>query len=62
MLRESFFLCHPDQWKNIKAACEKNKVDLGLWIAIRRAKQKDLLWNLEDANVVTWIVDFDPSE
>ena len=57
--KEVFLPSYPDQWKNIKAACAKNKVDLGLWIAIRRAKQKDLLWNLEDANVVTWKVDFD---
>lgn len=57
--KEVFLPNYPDRWKNIKAACDKNGVKLGLWIAVRRAKQKDLLWNLEDANVVTWKVDFD---
>lgn len=57
--KEVFLPNYPDQWKNIKAACEKNGVKLGLWIAVQRAKQKDLLWNLDNADIVTWKVDFD---
>jgi len=57
--KEVFLPNYPDQWKNIKEACRKNKIELGLWIAVQRAKQKDLLWNLKDAQVVTWKVDFD---
>lgn len=57
--KEVFLPNYPDKWKNIRAACEKNKVKLGLWIAVQRAKQQDLLWNLDHADVVTWKVDFD---
>lgn len=56
---EVFLPSYPDQWKNILAACKKNHLKLGLWVAIQRAQQKDLLKNLKDAEVVTWKVDFD---
>lgn len=58
-VKEVFLPSYPDTWKNINDACQKYGVKLGLWIAVQRAKQKDLLWNLEKANVVTWKVDFD---
>lgn len=57
--KEVFLPNYPDKWEKIKAACKKHKVELGLWIAVQRAKQQDLLWNLEEAKVVTWKVDFD---
>lgn len=57
--KEVFLPNYPDKWENIKQSCTKYGVKLGLWIAVQRAKQKDLLWNLQDANVVTWKVDFD---
>lgn len=57
--KELFRPGYPDGWKNINAACRKNKVQLGLWVAIQRARQQDLLLNLKEANVVTWKVDFD---
>lgn len=56
---EVFRPSYSDGWKNINEACKKNKVKLGLWVAIQRAKQQDLLLNLKEANVVTWKVDFD---
>lgn len=56
---EVFLPNYPDKWKNIKNTCEKYDVKLGLWIAVQRAQQQDLLWNLDSANVVTWKVDFD---
>lgn len=57
--KEVFLPSYPDKWKNIIESCEKNHIKLGLWIAIQRAKQKDLLQNLKEANIVTWKVDFD---
>ncbi len=57
--KEVFRPSYEDGWKNIIESCKKNDVKLGLWIAIQRAKQKDLLQNLKEANVVTWKVDFD---
>ena len=57
--KEVFRPSYKDGWKNIIESCKKNDVKLGLWIAIQRAKQKDLLQNLKEANVVTWKVDFD---
>lgn len=57
--KEVFHPSYKDGWKNIIESCKKNDVKLGLWIAIQRAKQKDLLLNLKEANVVTWKVDFD---
>ncbi len=57
--KEVFLPGYPDGWKNITAACNRHNVKLGLWVAIRRAKQKDLLYNLDEAKVVTWKVDFD---
>lgn len=57
--KEVFRPSYKDGWKNIIESCKKNDVKLGLWIAIQRAKQKDLLLNLKEANVVTWKVDFD---
>ena len=57
--KEVFRPSYPDGWKNITEACRKNHLKLGLWVAIQRAKQQDLLLNLKEANVVTWKVDFD---
>jgi len=57
--KEVFRPSYPDGWKKINEVCKKNKVKLGLWVAIQRAKQQDLLLNLKEANVVTWKVDFD---
>lgn len=57
--KEIFLPSYPDGWKNVKQACEKNGVKLGLWVAIQRAKQEDLLHNLKEAGVVTWKIDFD---
>ena len=57
--KEVFLPAYPDGWKNINAACAQHQVKLGLWIAVQRAAQKDLLYNLAEANVVTWKVDFD---
>lgn len=57
--KEVFLPNYPNKWEKIKSACKKHKVELGLWIAVQRAKQQDLLWNLEEAKVVTWKVDFD---
>lgn len=57
--KEVFLPRYPDGWKNIKASCEQNDVKLGLWVAIQRAKQEDLLYNVKEANVVTWKIDFD---
>ena len=49
---EIFLPSYPDKWKNIVYSCKKNKIKLGLWVAIQRAKQEDLLKNLKEANVV----------
>lgn len=57
--KELFLPNYDDGWKNISDACKKHDVKLGLWVAIQRAKQKDLLFNLKDANIVTWKIDFD---
>lgn len=57
--KEVFLPNYADGWKNIAASCHKNKVKLGLWVAIQRARQKDLLDNLDKAKVVTWKIDFD---
>ena len=57
--KEVFLPNYPDGWKNINAACNKYGVKLGLWVAIQRAKQEDLLYNLDEAKVVTWKIDFD---
>ena len=57
--KETFLPHYPDKWENINAACNKYQVKLGLWVAIRRAKQKDLLSNLDEAKVATWKIDFD---
>lgn len=57
--KEVFRPSYRDGWKNIIESCKKNDVKLGLWIAIQRAKQQDLLLNLKEADVVTWKVDFD---
>lgn len=57
--KEVFLPSYPDKWKNITKACSENGVKLGLWVAIQRARQEDLLKNLEEAKVVTWKVDFD---
>lgn len=57
--KEVFLPNYADGWKTITTACEKNNLKLGLWVAIQRAKQKDLLDNLEQAKVVTWKIDFD---
>lgn len=56
---EIFLPSYPDKWKNILAACKDNHLKLGLWVAIQRARQEDLLKNLKDAEVVTWKIDFD---
>ena len=57
--KEVFLPSYPDGWKKILASCNQNQVKLGLWIAIQRAKQEDLLYNLDVAKVATWKVDFD---
>lgn len=57
--KEVFRPSYAENWKNINESCRKNKMRLGLWVAIQRAKQQDLLLNLKEANVVTWKVDFD---
>lgn len=57
--KEVFLPSYPDKWKNITEACRRNGLKLGLWVAIQRAKQDDLLKNLREAQVVTWKVDFD---
>ncbi len=57
--KEVFLPNYPDKWNNITKACKENGLKLGLWVAIQRAKQEDLLKNLEEAHVVTWKVDFD---
>lgn len=57
--KEVFLPNYADGWKNITEACNKNGVKLGLWVAIQRAKQKDLLFNVNNAKIVTWKVDFD---
>lgn len=57
--KESFLPNYKDGWKNISDACNKSGIKLGLWVAIQRAKQSELLDNLDKANVVTWKVDFD---
>lgn len=50
---------YPDGWVTLRNACEKYGVKIGLWVAIQRAKQSDLIKNLDEAKVVTWKVDFD---
>lgn len=57
--KEIFRPSYADGWKKITQACRTHHVKLGLWVAIQRARQEDLLLNLEEANVVTWKVDFD---
>lgn len=57
--KEIFRPSYPDKWNNITKACKENGLKLGLWVAIQRAKQDDLLKNLKEAQVVTWKVDFD---
>lgn len=57
--KEVFLPQYAEGWKNINEACAKHDLKLGLWVAIQRAKQHDLLSNLEKAKVVTWKVDFD---
>jgi hypothetical protein len=48
-----------DGWVTLRNACEKYRIKMGLWVAIQRAKQSDLIKNLDEAKVVTWKVDFD---
>ena len=58
-VHEVFRPHYPDGWKNINAACSEYGVKIGLWIHSQTAKQEDLLFNLDEVNVVTWKVDFD---
>lgn len=57
--KEVFRPSYPDKWENITRACRSNGVRLGLWVAIQRARQEDLMANLKEAGIVTWKVDFD---
>ncbi|MCK9618665.1 MAG: hypothetical protein M0R21_12625 [Lentimicrobiaceae bacterium] len=56
---EVFRPSYPDGWTTISNACQKYGIKMGLWVAIQRAKQADLIKNLDEAKVVTWKVDFD---
>ena len=46
-------------WKDIKAACDKVGLRLGLWVAIRNANAADLNWNLDELGFVAWKVDYE---
>lgn len=50
---------YSDGWTTISSACDKYGIKLGLWVAIQRTKQADLIKNLEEAKIVTWKVDYD---
>ena len=50
---------YPDGWTTLYNICNNYGIKLGLWIAIQKAKQTDLIKNLDEAKIVTWKVDYD---
>lgn len=46
-------------WTDIKAAADRAKVRLGLWVAIRNANPADLKKDLDDLGYVSWKADFE---
>ena len=46
-------------WTNIRKACERAGMRLGLWVAIRNATLDELTQNLDELGFITWKADFD---
>ncbi|MEN6449678.1 MAG: hypothetical protein ABFC96_04225 [Thermoguttaceae bacterium] len=46
-------------WKDIKAACDKAGLRLGLWVAIQNANVADLNRNLDELGFLSWKADYD---
>jgi hypothetical protein len=56
---KDFLPKYKNGWKDIKAACDKYQLRLGLWVAIRNAKLADLKHCLDDLGFISWKADFD---
>ena len=56
---KQFLPKYKNGWRDIKAACDKVGLRLGLWIAIQNANVADLKHNLDELGFISWKVDYD---
>ncbi|MCX6997399.1 MAG: hypothetical protein NTV49_10015 [Kiritimatiellaeota bacterium] len=56
---KSFLPKYNNGWKGIKELADKNKIRLGLWVAVRNANLDDLKKNIDELGFIAWKVDYD---